>query len=254
MLGPVLPRPAEAGDGTLGFMAIDDALTGLDPYDLMAREAARIEAFATGLDYAAWAEPSACAGWSRRDLMAHLVADEVYFHAGLDGTVADLIGQGAAKGATDLHSFNQLGVDERREIPAAELVRQWVADDARTREGMRALDGGDVDTSVGAYSARWQAFHLAVELATHADDLGVPISDAEAADRLDWLARVSSFTLQEGKPGVAVHLDGDRVTVTPTDGDSLELDAATFVAAVAARLPEGADLDDAARALLSTMP
>ena len=30
---------------------------------------------------------------------------------------------------------------------------------------------------VGAYPARWQAFHLAFELATHADDVGVPVTD-----------------------------------------------------------------------------
>ena len=54
---------------------------------------------------------------------------------------------------------------------------------AANRDGFRARDGGDVDSSVGAYPARWQAFHLAFELATHADDVGVPVADAEEARR-----------------------------------------------------------------------
>ena len=32
-----------------------------------------------------------------------------------------------------------------------------------------------VDTSTGDYPCRWQAVHVAAELATHADDIGVPI-------------------------------------------------------------------------------
>jgi hypothetical protein len=62
---------------------------------------------------------------------------------------------------------------------------------------------------VGPYPARWQAFHLASELATHADDVGVPVTDAEAAGRADWRRRFAVFVLSEMKP---------EVGVTPVEG------------------------------------
>jgi uncharacterized protein (TIGR03083 family) len=61
-------------------------LADLDPFDLMAAEAARIDAFyrrlATDDD---WQAPTRCAGWNRRDLLAHLAAVE-------DDTAARLAG------------------------------------------------------------------------------------------------------------------------------------------------------------------
>ena len=235
-------------------MAIDDALAGLDPYDLMDREAERIEAFARSLSGADWDVPSACEGWSRHDLLSHLVATEDYFHAGLAGTVGDLIMRYVEQGATDVHSFNALGVAAGAEVDPAELLETWVAADAETRAGMRARDGADVDTSIGDYPARWQTFHLAGELATHADDLGVPVTDGEAADRLAWRARFSCFALAETKPGVEARLEAGEAVVTDTDGVEHRYDLETFVAGVAARLGDDVALDEASRAMLSTMP
>ena len=54
---------------------VDDAdLQGLDPYDLMQREAERLDQFFVGLDDAAWSRRSRCAGWSVRDMLAHLLS------------------------------------------------------------------------------------------------------------------------------------------------------------------------------------
>ncbi|MCB1251439.1 MAG: maleylpyruvate isomerase N-terminal domain-containing protein [Acidimicrobiales bacterium] len=236
-------------------MAIDDVLAGLDPYDLMDAEAARIEAYAGTLDAAGWAAPSRCVGWSRHDLLAHLDATEEYFHAGLAGTVGELFARYAAAGVTDLHAANAQGVAARADIADGELLTQWSAAAAETRAGMRARDGGEVDTSVGAYPTRWQAFHIAGELAIHADDLGAPVAEDEAAARLAWRTRFSCFALAETKPGSeATIVDDHLVRVHTVDGADHELDAATFVAAVAARLPADASIDDDLRAALSTMP
>ena len=54
---------------------VDDAdLQGLDPYELMEAEAARLDRFFSGLDDATWSRPSRCAGWSVRDVLAHLLS------------------------------------------------------------------------------------------------------------------------------------------------------------------------------------
>ena len=36
-----------------------------------------------------------------------------------------------------------------------------------------------MDSSIGDYPGRWQAFHVAAELASHADDVGVPVTHGE---------------------------------------------------------------------------
>ncbi|MEZ5136720.1 MAG: maleylpyruvate isomerase N-terminal domain-containing protein [Acidimicrobiales bacterium] len=198
-------------------------------------------------------QPSRCVGWSRHDLLAHLDATEEYFHAGLAGTVGELFARYAAAGVTDLHAANAQGVAARADIADGELLTQWSTAAAETRAGMRARDGGEVDTSVGAYPTRWQAFHIAGELAIHADDLGVPVAEDEAAARLAWRTRFSCFALAETKPGSeATIVDDHLVRVHTVDGADHELDAATFVAAVAAagryvdrRRPAGGAVDHA---------
>src|SRR5208283_5425490 len=46
-----------------------------------------------------------------------------------------------------------------------------------------------------APSCRWQAVHVAAELATHADDIGVPVTHDERTERTAWRARYSRFAL-----------------------------------------------------------
>ena len=107
---------------------VDDAdLRGLDPYDLMEAEAARLDRFFVGLDTNDWARPSRCAGWSVRDVLAHLLSSEQYNRASLDGTVADFIASVGARGASDIESLNQLGIRDldgrhfARTIQAAQI-------------------------------------------------------------------------------------------------------------------------------------
>lgn len=71
-------------------------LDGLDPYDLLDQEAARIDAYLSTLtsrvDGAVELErPSRCAGWSVGDVVRHLAGDEVYFRACLDDEVGELV-------------------------------------------------------------------------------------------------------------------------------------------------------------------
>lgn len=225
-------------------MEIDEDLEGIDPVDLMAVEAARIEAHLRELPVDGWSQPSRCEGWSVRDLTAHLAATETYFHACLDGRVGELLTEMAGRGASSVERFNALGIADLADVANEELVDRWSRDNARSRKGSRDRGDGTVDTSVGEYSARWQAFHLTGELAIHADDAGVPVPEEERAVRADWRGRFSRFSLLETKPELTVERADGSVRVRG-EGIDLELSDDEFIEAVAGRGDPAA---------LSTMP
>jgi len=234
-------------------MVDDKDLEGLDPYDLMEAEARRIDDHFATLTDAQWAAPSRCEGWSVRDVLAHLAASESYNRACLDGNVADFLGQMGERGATDLTSANEIGIRDFDGRSTEDVIASWQAANRENREGFRTRDGKDVDTSVGAYPARWQAFHLAFELATHADDVGVPVSDAERAQRVDWQARFGRFALKEAKPDVTTDAH-DGHTRVQGPGIDADLTNADFVQALAARVPAGSSIEPATAAALSVTP
>jgi uncharacterized protein (TIGR03083 family) len=227
----------------------DDELRGLDPVDCMAREAARIETHLSGLPAAEWQRPSRCDGWTIRDVAAHLAA---YHHACLAGSVAAFMQELAERGANDIAAFNELGIAAFADVANDELIARWSRDDAETRAGFRERGDGEVDSSVGMYPARWQAFHLAGELATHADDMFVPVSDADLHERRDWRARFSRFALTEHRPALTVTGSEGRTRVVG-DGVDVVLDDDVFIEAVAGRADD-LSLDPEVRVALSTMP
>jgi uncharacterized protein (TIGR03083 family) len=218
----------------------------------MAAEAARIEAHLRVLPPDEWRRPSRCEGWTVRDVIAHLAATEEYHRACLDGRVRAYLADAAARGGASIDEFNALGIATLDGVPDDVVLEQFVVDDAATRRGLATRGDGEVDTSVGAYPARWQAFHLASELATHADDMFVPERPDEVDARRDWRARFSRFALREARPDLVVEAADGRTHVRGS-GVDVVLDDADFVAAVAGRADEHA-LDDATRAALSTMP
>jgi uncharacterized protein (TIGR03083 family) len=232
-------------------MPIDDELQGLDPLRLMAAEAGRIEAYVSALPAEGWIRPSRCAGWTVRDLVAHLAASEDYHRACLDGRVGEFLGEVAARGATSVDDFNAIGIADLEGVPDAQLLQRFVDDDARTRRGFADRGDAQVDTSVGAYPARWQAFHLAGELATHADDLFVPVPTDDAGARTDWRARFSRFSLREAKSDLEIEVV-DGATRVRGEGLDLELTDRDLVETVAARADDR--VPAAVRAALSTMP
>lgn len=234
-------------------MVDDHDLEGLDPYDLMATETARLDRFFGAASATTWDAASRCDGWTVRDVLAHLAASEDYNRACLDGTVQAFLAHLGAKGAVDLASANDLGVHDFDGQAPDEILATWRERSTANREAIRARDGAHVDSSVGAYPARWQAFHLAFELATHADDVGVPVTAAEAGPRIDWQARFGRFAIRELKPDLAIASQAGR-TVVKGDGVDIELPDEEFVQAVAARLPEESNLDDDIAATLSATP
>ncbi len=234
-------------------MTDDRDLEGLDPYELMAAEGARLDRFFRAAADADWSKPTRCDGWTARDLLAHLAASEDYNRACLDGTVQQFLADMGAKGAVDLASANDIGVHEFDANTPAQVVAIWRERSTQNREDFRARDGGDVDSSIGAYPARRQAFHLAFELATHADDLGVPVAPEEAGARAAWQAHFARFAIKELKPELTIESNGGRTHVKG-EGVDVEMPDDQFVLAVAARLPDGSGIDDDTAITLSATP
>ena len=232
----------------------DDAeLERLDPADLLDQEAARLDRYFTDLPASRWHLPSRCPGWSIRDVLAHLTAVEAYHHACLASQVKAFEREVEARGGTDLATANELGIAELADRTPEQLLQRWRADDATTRRGFRDRGDGRVDTSVGDYPSRWQAFHVAGELAVHADDVFVTIAAEEREARRDWRARFSRFVLAEYKPELVVRVEGDRTRVQGEGCDVL-VDDDELIEGVAGRLDAASRLDPAERRLLNAMP
>lgn len=219
-------------------MVDERGLHGLDPYDLQDTEAARIESWIGQLDDAALAVPSACDGWSRRDVLAHLVATEEYHHACLAGAVTDFVAGLTQEGATSLDEMNALGVAAHADTPASELLALWKDLNEQSRAGFRAADGSQIDSMIGSYPGRSQAFHVAYELAIHADDIDAPVTEAEVSDRQNWIAGVSQFALTEVKEDVSVERAGD-VFIVSRGGVESSFDLAAFLGGVSGRAEDG---------------
>ncbi len=235
-------------------MTDDHHLHGLDPYDLLDAEAARLAAHFATLDDLGYAQPSRCEGWSVRDVLCHLASSEEYHHACLEKMVQAFFAAGTEKGLDSLEAWNDDGIRTFDGVDTVSVLEQWRTRNAETRRGFRAADGGNIDTSIGDYPGRWQAFHVALELATHADDVGVPVDASERRSRTEWRAGVSRFALAESKPDLTVERMPDGRTRIAGQGRSVEVDDSELVEAVAARLDDTSRLDEAGRALLSATP
>lgn len=234
-------------------MTDDRELAGLDPFDLLDAEAERLDGFFSGLGESGWSQASRCAGWTVRDVLGHLVMGEDYHRACLDGTVAAFLARFAERGGRDMDSANALGVADYAALSPAEVLARWRAASADNRRRFRERGDGVVDTSIGDYPCRWQAFHVAAELATHADDIGVPAVNGQHGERTAWRARYSRFALAEAKPQLEVRPAGARTVVTG-GSNTVELSDHELIEAVMARLDETSRLDATLRELLSTMP
>ncbi|MEV0644320.1 maleylpyruvate isomerase family mycothiol-dependent enzyme [Phytomonospora sp. NPDC050363] len=219
-----------------------------DAFDHFDHEAARIDAFYTALEPGGWNAPTRCAGWDRKDLLAHLCGIEDYAEAGLDGTVAEHARHdGQELGYEDL---NEARVTALRPLSTGELLAKWRAQVARIHPELRAR-GGDatIDTHAGPYPLGRQVFYFASELAVHADDAGVPVTEDERSDRDAWRVWFALDALQEVSPDVEAN-GADGVFTVRLGEESAELTAADLVEAAARRLPEGRLPEALGRALV----
>ncbi|MDH3500194.1 MAG: hypothetical protein OEM97_08740 [Acidimicrobiia bacterium] len=154
---------------------------------------------------------------------------------GADGAVA-------GRWASTLDEFNAAGVAAAGDRSASELLPIWIARNAANRAGFRAADGSEIDSSIGPYPGRLQAFHAGFEWAIHADDAGVEVDAAEGESRQDWLAAVGWFALTESHSGARVERSGRRYVVS-RDGRSGSFTRDEFVAGVSDRGLDALDPD-----------
>ncbi len=234
-------------------MADESELVGLDPFDILDSEADRIYRYLSTVEPGRWAQPSRCEGWTVRDVLAHLLATEEYHRACLDHRVRAFIQEVTASGAADLASINAEGIASLRDLSPGELLERWRESDTETRSRFRQVGDGVIDTSVGDYPNRLQAFHVASELAIHADDIDVPTPPEEAGERREWRARFSRFSLGESKPGLEISRVRGNTRVHQGEL-SFEVSDDVLIEGVAGRLSDSAGLDATQIELLSTTP
>ncbi|MFF5213040.1 maleylpyruvate isomerase family mycothiol-dependent enzyme [Streptosporangium sp. NPDC000396] len=228
-----------------------DPLADLNPFDIFDAEAARLDRYFSGLGDDGWDRPSRCEGWSVRDVLGHLAGEELYNHACLNGDVegfSEMLRREGVGGG--FNGFNEWCVRRRRDVPLEEVLQEWRRANGETRERMRAL-GRDalLQTLAGPYPVGLQTFHYDSEYATHADDVGVPVSDHEIDEREWWRAAVGAFVLGEQGSKVQVELTADGVWLY-ADGVSAQLPPSEFVEATVGRLPDSVPLDPGLRAAL----
>jgi uncharacterized protein (TIGR03083 family) len=227
-------------------------LSGYDPFAIFDAEAARLDGFFGSLEGGAWLRPSRCAGWSVRDVLAHLAGEEAYNHACLDGDLDGFFAWLRREGVAGdgFGEFNDWCVRTRRQAPAGDVLAEWRVANTQTRQRMRLLGrAGTLQTSAGPYPAGLQALHYGSELATHADDVGVPVSWAEEGPRTRWRAAFGAFALREQDRPVRVDLTGGTVRASYR-GQDAELSEHDFVEATVGRLPDNAPVPASLRAVL----
>lgn len=222
-------------------MTVDVAeLADLDPFTLLDVEQDRLDRHLAGLDEAGWQRPTRCAGWTCREMVAHLAGGEDYNLATLEDGVGTLFEEASRHGVKDVTTFNDWSVRRRADRSAADVLAEWRVSAARVRAGLRERgDDGVLSTMVGPYPARLQAFHLAFEAAVHADDMQAVVAPEEREGRTRWMARWGRFAVAEGDRAATIAAAGEgRWTVTAAD-ETVEMDDATLADAVAGRLGDG---------------
>ncbi|GAA2416754.1 hypothetical protein GCM10010191_28980 [Actinomadura vinacea] len=227
-----------------------EILRGLDPFDILDAEAARLDAYFASLTGPDWDHASRCEGWSVRDVLAHLAGEELYNHACLDDDLEGMFAILEKEGIDELSAFNDWCVQRRRGLPVGEVLAEWREKNGDTRRRMRDLGGtATIATMAGPYPVGAQTFHYASEYATHADDVNVPVEPGEEPNRTSWRAHVGIFVLDEQDAPVRVEeiAGGFRVEL---DGRSAELSSADFVDATTGRLGRDHTLDPELRSAL----
>lgn len=207
-----------------------------DPFDRLDAETARIDAFYANLPADQWTVASRCPGWDRTAMLAHLLGIEDYIRAGLDDTVAAYANQAGA--GVGYEQLNEFLIRRHTDTPGRELLERWRAAAAELHPRLRER-GVDavIATQAGEYPLGRQTWFFACELAIHADDVAVPITEAERTDRLAWRLAFARDALAEYGQGVIVEADGEDCRVSFGD-ETARLSAAEFVEATSGRLDD----------------
>jgi uncharacterized protein (TIGR03083 family) len=195
-----------------------------NPFPAYDAEIRRLRRYLHGLHAARWQAPSHCRGWNVKDVVSHLISDEVYNQACLDHTLDQLDYSGG------LDASNERGVQSRRHLSVPAVLQKWETQQEDVRRGWGRLGPrARIETSVGAYPLRLQVWHLAQEYAIHADDIEVPVAARARTARWRWRSLFGIWAArEEGEPDAA-RLENGTVRLS-VKGQVHHLDLETFVA------------------------
>jgi uncharacterized protein (TIGR03083 family) len=201
-----------------------------DPFPFYDAEVRRLRVHLRSLGDGQWRALSHCAGWSVKDVVAHLSDDEVYNEACLRGDVGELDFSGG------LDASNERGVRRRRRLSPTQVREEWERRQQHVRRawGQIGLKGEIETAGAGRYPLRLQVWHLAREYAIHADDIGVPVPKRSRTGRWRWRIAFGLFAARE---------EGDSVDAKLIDGEVLlragrtqiRLQPETFIAYLSSR-------------------
>lgn len=230
----------------------ESELHGLNPFDVLDEESERVKRHLGAIED--WTRPTRCEGWTARDMLSHLGGVEVYNRACIDGSVERLLTDLAEQGVSGAHDFNAWFVRLFNARPVDDVLGEWAAANAAYRAEMRARRAeGFVATSVGPYPVRLQAFHLAMEYATHADDIGAPVDPEDRLRRCHWRACFSRFAIAEQGNPVEIRASGGENFVG-AGSESAVLSDEELVEASQGRLANDHGLSAGLRAALNYLP
>jgi uncharacterized protein (TIGR03084 family) len=175
----------------------------------VAEQQAELDSLLAPLDEAAWAEPSACVGWSISDVVLHLAQTNEMAIASARGELPAFMARlyDGLRAATDIDDGAALVVEKERGAPPAEVDRRWKASCDDLRDALLACDPSDRLTWVaGELAARTLGTTRLAETWLHtgdvADGLGVelmPTDRVQPVARLAW--RTVPYAFQRaGRP------------------------------------------------------
>ena len=184
-----------------------------DQLQPLTRQRRRMEAMLAELADDEWAMPSRCAGWSARDVVAHLVGVNIFWHAsvvaGLAGTPTRVLA------AFDPAATPSLMVDRMSAMSRHEVLDQFVATNETFLGVVAELSDAGwstvAESPAGHVSIRLLAQHALWDCWVHERDVAVALGITTAAEPdevrscLQYAAAVSpalGIGLGHSSPGV----------------------------------------------------
>ena len=237
-------------------MVDDQDLEGLDPYELMATEAGRLDAFfSSGERRRLGRSPRAARAGTRATCSRISPRARTTTGRASTGRCSSSSPTSGAKGAVDLASANDIGIHEFDGQTPEQILETWRTRSAaeprglpgarrrRRRQQRRRVPGAvaGVPPRVRARDPRRRR-----RCPGHARP--------RRAAAIDWQARFGRFALKELKPDLDRRGDAAAARTCKGDGIDIDLPNEQFVDAVAARLPADSGIDAETAAILSATP
>ena len=161
-----------------------------DIFDALESQQDRLDRILQGLDEDQWNAPSACPGWTVRDVVLHLAQTEEGVAATLEGSLPPFP---VTEGATTIDEVVENWVSSQRGAASGEVHDRW---NAARRKALEGLKSADPEQPVAWAAAPLKPRTLATtRLSEHwihtldiTDPLGIDDPDGDDLKNIAWLA------------------------------------------------------------------